>query len=63
MVLTLRYTCRAFAPDMVKQNKGHIVEIASMSSFVSVGQFADYSATKAGLIALSECKCLCLDSV
>lgn len=41
---------------MVKNNKGHIVEIASMSSFVSVGQFADYSATKVGLVALSECK-------
>jgi len=45
---------------MVKQNKGHIVEIASMSSFVSVGQFADYSATKAGLIALSECEVMTL---
>jgi hypothetical protein len=49
-----RFTCRAFAPDMVKRNKGHIVEIASMSSFVGVGVFADYSACKTALISLTE---------
>ncbi len=48
------FTCRAFVPGMVRANKGHVVEIASMSSFVSVGQFADYSATKVGLVAFTE---------
>lgn len=50
------YTCAAFGQDMVKRNKGHIVEIASMSSFVSVGYFSAYSATKVGLVALVECE-------
>jgi short-subunit dehydrogenase len=43
---------------MVKRNKGHIVEIASMSSFVSVGQFSSYSATKLALVAFTESKSL-----
>lgn len=41
---------------MVKNNKGHIVEIASMSSFVSVGIFSDYSASKAALVSFTESK-------
>lgn len=48
------YTCQAFVPAMVQRNKGHIVEIASMSSFVSVGMFSDYSACKVALCAFSE---------
>ena len=47
-------TCAAFCPDMVANNKGHIVELASMSSFVSVGRFSDYSATKAAIVSFSE---------
>jgi all-trans-retinol dehydrogenase (NAD+) len=39
---------------MVKQNKGHIVELASMSSFVGVSRFSDYSAGKAALTSFSE---------
>jgi short-subunit dehydrogenase len=39
---------------MVKANKGHVVEVASMSSFVSVGRFSDYSAGKAALVSFSE---------
>jgi hypothetical protein len=39
---------------MVKNNKGHIVEIASMSSFVGVGIFSDYSACKTALISFTE---------
>jgi len=49
-----RFTCRAFGPDMVKRNKGHIVEIASMSSFLGVGVFSDYSACKTALISFTE---------
>jgi all-trans-retinol dehydrogenase (NAD+) len=43
---------------MVKNNKGHIVEIASMSSFVGVGVFSDYSATKTALISFVESESL-----
>lgn len=39
---------------MVKNNKGHIVEIASMSSFLGVGVFSDYSAGKTALISFTE---------
>jgi short-subunit dehydrogenase len=39
---------------MVERNKGHVVEVASMSSFVSVGRFSDYSAGKAALVSFSE---------
>ena len=49
-----RFTCRAFGPDMVKRNKGHIVEIASMSSFLGVGVFSDYSACKLALVSFTE---------
>jgi short-subunit dehydrogenase len=39
---------------MVKNNKGHIVELASMSSFVTVGIFSDYSAAKTALVSFTE---------
>lgn len=39
---------------MVKANKGHVVELASMSSFISVGSFYDYSAGKAALVSFTE---------
>jgi short-subunit dehydrogenase len=48
------YTCAAFGPDMVKANKGHIVTVASMASFISVAATADYAATKAGVLAFHE---------
>lgn len=50
------YTCAAFGPDMVKANKGHIVTVASMASFISVAATADYAATKAGVLAFHEGK-------
>lgn len=47
-------TVREFLPSMLKKNKGHIVEVASMASFVSIAGIADYAATKAGVLAFSE---------
>lgn len=43
-----------FLPGMLKQQKGHIVSIASVASFVGVASMVDYSATKAGLLAFHE---------
>jgi short-subunit dehydrogenase len=43
---------------MVKKNKGHIVEIASMSSFLGVGVFSDYSAGKTALVSFTESESL-----
>ena len=48
------YTVKAFLPDMVKRNHGHIVTIASTASFVSLPGIADYAATKAGILSFHE---------
>ncbi|KAL5043105.1 hypothetical protein BDW71DRAFT_210564 [Aspergillus fruticulosus] len=45
---------REFLPNMIQRNKGHIVTVASMGSFVTVGTSVDYSATKAGAPAFHE---------
>ncbi|KAF1986931.1 NAD(P)-binding protein [Aulographum hederae CBS 113979] len=47
-------TVKEFMPDMLKANKGHIVTVASMASFVGPSGIADYSATKAGVLAFHE---------
>ncbi|KAL2871278.1 hydroxysteroid 17-beta dehydrogenase 11 [Aspergillus lucknowensis] len=43
-----------FLPAMVTQNHGHIVTIASMASFVSLGEMVDYSCSKASALAFHE---------
>jgi all-trans-retinol dehydrogenase (NAD+) len=48
-------TTREFLPSMVAQNKGHIVAIASMASFITLPASADYCASKAGAQAFHEC--------
>jgi len=45
---------REFMPEMVRKNKGHIVGIASMASFVAPAGIVDYAATKAAVLALHE---------
>ena len=48
---------REFMPDMVKKNKGHIVGLASLASFISPPGMVDYAATKAAVLALHEGWC------
>ena len=48
------YTTKQFVPNMVQNNKGHVVTIASLASFVSLCTSAPYSATKAGVLAFHE---------
>ncbi|KAM3458270.1 hypothetical protein MY3296_000476 [Beauveria thailandica] len=48
------YTCQAFVPHMIEVNKGHVVTVASMASFVALAKGADYSATKAAALAFHE---------
>jgi len=45
---------KEFMPDMIKKNKGHIVSVASLASFVALAGIADYAATKAGVLAFHE---------
>ncbi|KAF2471295.1 dehydrogenase/reductase SDR family member 8 precursor [Lindgomyces ingoldianus] len=47
-------TVKAFLPDMIANNKGHIVTVASLASFIAVAGMVDYSATKAGVLAFHE---------
>ncbi|KAI8943739.1 hypothetical protein NX059_001719 [Plenodomus lindquistii] len=53
-VLSNWYTVKAFLPDMLKQNKGHIVTVASTASYISVAGLADYTASKAAILAFHE---------
>lgn len=48
------FTIQQFVPHMVAQNKGHVVSVASMSTFTTLPERADYSATKAGVLSLHE---------
>src|SRR5882672_3165439 len=46
--------CKAIVPEMVKQNYGRIVNIASIAGKEGNPNAAHYSASKAGLIALTK---------
>ncbi|KAI8942916.1 hypothetical protein NX059_000955 [Plenodomus lindquistii] len=43
-----------FVPDMVMKNKGHVVTVASVNSFLTNSANADYVATKAAALAFHE---------
>lgn len=53
-VLSNWTTARAFLPTMIENNKGHIVTVASMASYVGVAGMADYTATKAAVLSFHE---------
>lgn len=53
-LLALWTVTREFLPNMIQQNKGHVVTLASLASFVALGTSVDYSATKAGALAFHE---------
>ena len=46
--------CRTYGPDMIKQRSGHILNVASVAGLLSMPEMANYSVSKAGVIALSE---------
>ena len=46
--------CRAFAPILLEQGCGHIINIASFAGIANAPRMATYSATKAAVISLSE---------
>lgn len=48
------WTVKAFLPSMVEKNHGHIITIASLASFVSMGEAVDYGCSKAAALAFHE---------
>ncbi|KAH7121553.1 hypothetical protein EDB81DRAFT_913750 [Dactylonectria macrodidyma] len=53
-VLSHWYTVKAFLPNMVLGNKGHIVTVASVASYVALTTAVDYSASKSAALTFHE---------
>lgn len=53
-LLAMWFTVKQFLPAMVRNNKGHVVTVASLASFVALADSIEYSATKAGALAFHE---------
>lgn len=53
-LLGLWFATREFLPGMIRGDKGHVITIASLASFVSLADSAHYAATKAGALAFHE---------
>ncbi len=51
---TLTYLCKAFIPDMKKEGRGHVLNIASTAAFQPGPNMAVYFATKAYVLLFSE---------
>ncbi|MEO8801787.1 MAG: SDR family oxidoreductase [Rudaea sp.] len=47
--------CHTFVPVLMEQGTGHIVNVASFAGIANAPRMAAYSASKAGVISLSEC--------
>ncbi|KAI0868351.1 NAD(P)-binding protein [Hypoxylon argillaceum] len=48
------FTAQQFVPHMVEVNKGHVVTVASIASFVALPTTAHYSASKASALSFHE---------
>lgn len=53
-LMAMWFTTQAFLPAMIRANKGHVVTVASLASFVALSTSVEYSATKAGALAFHE---------
>ncbi|OQE22221.1 hypothetical protein PENFLA_c013G07812 [Penicillium flavigenum] len=45
---------KEFLPFMVRMNRGHVITVASMASFVTPGEMVDYACAKSGALAFQE---------
>lgn len=45
---------REFLPFMISRNHGHVITVASMASFISLGEMVDYCCSKASALAFHE---------
>merc|ERR1712113_94596 len=48
------YTVKTFLPDMIKQDEGHVVTIASSAGHLGVRGLADYCSSKFGAVGFDE---------
>ncbi|MCB1156605.1 MAG: SDR family oxidoreductase [Leptospiraceae bacterium] len=48
------WTTRAFLPEMIEENSGHIVTIASSAGWIGVAGLADYCASKFAIVGFDE---------
>ena len=53
-ILSHYWTIKSFLPDMIRQRRGHIVTVASVTGMAGVYGCTDYSATKFACIGLHE---------
>ena len=53
-VLALFWTAKAFLPQMIARNQGHVVTIASASSLIGVPRLSDYAASKWAAMGFDE---------
>jgi all-trans-retinol dehydrogenase (NAD+) len=53
-LMSMWFTTQQFLPNMIESNKGHVVTMASLASFIALATAADYSATKAGALSFHE---------
>lgn len=52
--LSLFWTAKAFLPQMVERNRGHVVTIASASALIGVPKLSDYAASKWAAMGFDE---------
>ncbi|XP_011300914.1 short-chain dehydrogenase/reductase family 16C member 6 [Fopius arisanus] len=53
-VMSHFWTVKAFLPDMMRDNKGHIVSIASLAGHVGIPKLVDYCASKFAAVGFDE---------
>lgn len=53
-VLALFWTAKAFLPQMLARNQGHVVTIASAAALIGVPKLSDYAASKWAAMAFDE---------
>jgi len=52
--MSLFWTAKAFLPDMISRNEGHVVTVASAAGQVGVAKLADYCASKFAAVGFDE---------
>lgn len=45
---------KEFLPFMIRMNRGHVITVASIASFVTLGEMVDYACSKASALAFQE---------